>query len=335
VKLEVLLDAARRRAREAPPPATDPAFDAALAASVDYLGSDEAQRDVGRDPYWPKWTSPWWHMLLLHELGLTAKIPARAAERMAAELDRHFLHDFPFRIEDVPPGKDPYRHVVCHCALGSMVCLLHDRGVDVDDRVPWAREWFLRYQLPDGGLNCDEAAYLRPTPRSSFTSTLPPAEAVLFATPRPLDARERAFLKGAAAYLEKRGLVRSLSRARTIDPGWLVPAFPRFYLYDALRGLRFLARFATRTGSALRAAPLAEAVESLAAWFERDEPPRDTHLTMGTYAPDGSGGWRGVPAAERFPLLDCVVGSAVARRRLEAEWCEALGLLAAPGVVVD
>jgi hypothetical protein len=328
VKLDAHLARARERAEAAAPLAADPGLEAALASSVAYLGSEEAQRDLASDPYWPKWTSPWWHMLLLHELGLAARIPARAAEGMADALDAHFLHDFPFRLEDVPPGKDPHRHVVCHCALGSMFRLLHDCGLDVDARVPWAHEWFLRYQLPDGGLNCDEAAYLRPTPRSSFTSTLPPAEAVLFATPHAFDVRERAFLAAVAAYLEKRGLVRSLSRARTIDPAWLVPGFPRFYQYDALRGLRFLAHFAVRTGSELDPGALADPIDALAAWFERGAAPRDSHLSMGTYAPDGSGGWRNLPAAERFPLLDRVVRSAVARRRVEEEWREALELLA-------
>ncbi len=329
MKLEGLLERARQRARASPPHTPDPALESALAASVAYLASDEALRDIARDPYWPKWTSPWWHMLLLHELGLAARIPARAAERMAEGLDAHFLHEFPFRIEDVPPGKDPYRHIVCHCALGSMLRVLHDCGLDMDARVPWAREWFLRYQLPDGGLNCDEAAYLRPTPRSSFTSTLPPAEALLFATPRPFDARERALLSGVAAYLWKRGLVRSLSRARVVDPRWLAPGFPRFYQYDALRGLRFLAHFAHRTGAELPGDSLAEAVEALAAWFERDDPARDT-LSMGTYAPDAGGGWTSLPAAERFPLLERVVGSALARQRLEAEWSSVLELLIAP-----
>ena len=307
MKLEVFLERARERADAAPPLAPNPALDAALAASVAYLDSDAAARDVARDPYWPKWTSPWWHLLLLHELGLAAKIPARAVERVAEALDRHFLHEFPLRLEEIPTGADPYRHIVCHCALGCMFRLLHDRGIDVDARVPWAREWFLRYQLADGGLNCDEAAYTRATPRSSFTSTLPPAEALLFATPRPFDARERAFLAGAADYLVRRGLVRSLSRARIVDARWLVPGFPRFYQYDALRGLSFLAHFAARTGSALPADALAEPVVTLAAWFERRDPPGDAHLAMGTYGPDGSGGWKSFPAAERFPLLDRVV----------------------------
>jgi hypothetical protein len=333
VKLEALLDRARRRTENAGPLAVDPALDAAAAASAAYLASDAARRDLARDPYWPKWTSPWWHLVLLHELGLAGRIPAAAAGQMAEALDRHFLHSFPFRLEDVPAGVDPYRHIVCHCALGTMFRLLCDCGIDVDARVPWAREWFLRYQLPDGGLNCDEGAYVRETPRSSFVSTLPPAEALLFATPRPFDARERAFLAGVAEYLSKRALVRSLSRGRVIDASWLVPAFPRFYFYDALRGLRFLAHYAHRTGSALRADAIAEPVEALARWFEGSEAPRQPHLAPGTLAPDESGGWKSAQSCERFALLDRVGPAGAGRRRLDEEWCEVLELLAAPGAV--
>ena len=33
-------------------------------------------------------------------------------------------------------------------------------GVEVDRALPWARPWFVRYQMSDGGLNCDSDAYL-------------------------------------------------------------------------------------------------------------------------------------------------------------------------------
>ncbi len=40
-----------------------------------YLTSEEALQSIGRDPYWPKWDSPWWHMSLLNEMDLTGEIP--------------------------------------------------------------------------------------------------------------------------------------------------------------------------------------------------------------------------------------------------------------------
>jgi hypothetical protein len=36
--------------------------------SVDYLASCKALESIEADPYWPKWDSPWWQMLLLHEM---------------------------------------------------------------------------------------------------------------------------------------------------------------------------------------------------------------------------------------------------------------------------
>ncbi|MCM2322172.1 MAG: hypothetical protein NDJ90_02815 [Oligoflexia bacterium] len=127
--------------------------------SLDYLRSDEALKSIRRDPYWPKWHSPWWHMLLLHEMGLASRIPPPAIRAMVDALKTHYLPVFPICEEEFPAGTDPYRQVACHCALGSIYQVLFAAEVDVDQELPWIRPWFLKYQLPDGGLNCDDAAY--------------------------------------------------------------------------------------------------------------------------------------------------------------------------------
>ena len=44
----------------------------AIEHSVAYLDSPQAREALAVDAYWPKWDSPWWHMLLLDEMGLTA-----------------------------------------------------------------------------------------------------------------------------------------------------------------------------------------------------------------------------------------------------------------------
>ena len=51
-------------------------FNAEIQKSIDYLKSVEALRTVDADAYWPKWNSPWWHMLMLHEMGESKRIPA-------------------------------------------------------------------------------------------------------------------------------------------------------------------------------------------------------------------------------------------------------------------
>src|SRR5687767_8830034 len=140
------------------------------------LESPEAEASIARSAYWPKWDSPWWRMLLLHELGLSARIPDRSVRAMTRAMQQ-LPQVFPSAVEDVPAGVDP-SDIPCHCQLGCMYPVLAAAGVDVDRELPWIRPWFVRYQLPDGGLNCDEAAYARPVPRSSFLSTLPPLEAI-------------------------------------------------------------------------------------------------------------------------------------------------------------
>jgi hypothetical protein len=105
--------------------------------SVAYLLSCQATEAIAREPYWPKWDSPWWHMVLLHELGLTEQIPVVAAQAMAVSLRTHYLPTFPFCEADVPEGIDPHRQTLCHCALGSMVQVLAGTGIVVDEAVPW------------------------------------------------------------------------------------------------------------------------------------------------------------------------------------------------------
>ena len=110
------------------------------------------------------------------------------------------------------------------------------------------RQWFLRYQLPDGGLNCDEKAYTKPVPKSSIVTTLPCLEAVLFCRNRELTREETAFLDKGAAYLLRHKLFRKASSGEIIDKDWLEVRFPRFYKYDFLRGFYFLAKWRQQSG---------------------------------------------------------------------------------------
>jgi len=198
----------------------------AVQATLDCLGSPGAMASVARVPYWPKWDSPWWHMALLHELGLSPLIPAALAQAMAAALPGHYLPTFPLVEREIPAGIDPYRQILCNCALGSRVQALAACGRPIDEALPGARAWFLRYQLPDGGLNCDEAAYTRPSPHSSMVSTLPALEAMLGNTEGPFTPEETAFLDAGANDLLQRRLCRSLSKGALIDESWLTPTLP-------------------------------------------------------------------------------------------------------------
>jgi hypothetical protein len=58
------------------------------------LASSEALESIGREPYWPKWDSSWWHMTLLWEMGEAAHIPRVAAEAMTHAFENHYIHIF-------------------------------------------------------------------------------------------------------------------------------------------------------------------------------------------------------------------------------------------------
>lgn len=287
------------------------------------LESAEALDSIREEPYWPKWDSPWWWMTLLWEMGEARRIPCVAAEAMAYALTTHYLPIFPLREEEIPPGTDVYRHVMCHCALGTMYQILHRCWLPVDKAIPGARSWFLRYQLPDGGLNCDEGAYTRPTPRSSMVSTLPPLEAMLLT---PEDSR---FLDQGTEYVLKRCLFRSISRGGTpIDVAWLTPCFPRFYFYDALRGLNFVAQSGWLRHKAVPAASIVDAVEAIDRMAQAGGlRPRRAFDGAGTRGHGPEGRWTARVDATTFPLLEIAGDASRPSPWLADEWNRACGAL--------
>lgn len=297
-------------------------------ASAAYLASDEALRSIERDPYWPKWDSPWWHMILLHQLGEAPRIPAGTAAAMAAGLDR-LLHFFPFRKEDAP-GADMRRDVTCHCALGTMSQVLAASGIDVDRALPWVEPWFVRYQMGDGGLNCDETAYLVDgEDPSSMVATVPALEAMLLGEVDRWSAARRSFVDRAARNVIDRALVRgSATRHNTREQAsaalWPRLAFPRFYFYDVLRGLSAVVQWAKRTGQALPIASVEEAVSSMVDRFPdgvvRVE--RQVHAGRTTILPtEDRTPSVGAPAST-FPLLEAVSQVGAPSEALSCEWAE-------------
>lgn len=279
-----------------------------LQKTLDYLAGDAARESLLRDPYWPKWDSPWWHALLLHEMGLTHRIPTIAIERLLTAMNTHYLKIFPVAAEEVPTGLDPYRQVLCHCALGSMEQILSAAGVDVEKELPWVRPWFLKYQLPDGGLNCDEQAYTG-SRKSSPLSTIPVLEAVLFHTKRPFTDEELVFLDRGAEYFLKRGLLRRSTDGAVIDPEWLEIKFPRFYEYDFFRGYRLVAHWAKLRDRKI-SEKLRDEVRTLLQPHLRDDQIvlKRLHLVdPRSYNPSADGSWAWGDS-KSFPLMEEVSG---------------------------
>lgn len=277
-----------------------------LTESLDYLGSEAALQSLRRDAYWPKWDSPWWHMMLLHEMGETRRIPAAAIEALVVELEKTPSTEF-------LDGSDYH----CHCALGCVYQLLAAYGVDVDGRLPWIRAWFLRYQMADGGFSCDAEAYSVPGEcPSSMVGSIAPFEAVLFYTPREYTAEELEFLDRGARFLRERELrlgsaTQHNAEEREQAKAWMDLCFPRFYLYDVLRGLYALLSWAERRGVTLERARFAPVLERLDAGVLIR---RQAYVGVGTRLPGGGRAQESV-----FPLLESVSGRGPSPY-LESQW---------------
>jgi hypothetical protein len=304
--------------------------------SLEYLASDAALASVEADPYWPKWDAPWWHMLLLYEIGEGARIPGRMVERYVDALSRIPLKVFPITPEDVPAGVDPSR-CPCHCQLGTVYQVLSACGVDVDADLPWIRPWFFRYQMEDGGLNCDETAYrVKGDPPSSMVGTIGAFEAVLLYTPRPYTEEERRFLDRAAGLLIRRKLSQGSHTSHNAEEResatrWPELVFPRFYFYDVLRGLRALLLWGDKTGQKVPAS----AVEEVARDLDRRFPDgqvvvgRRDHQETATRVRTPGGEWIRQDRASEFPLLASVSAVGAVSPYLSRQWREARAQLPA------
>jgi hypothetical protein len=292
-----------------------------VAASTAYLSSSKMLESISLDPYWPKWNSPWWHMTLLFELDRADAIPKEAAEAMLAAIDSKYVRWFPNPREPLPPGKDYHRDGLCHCGLGNMAQTLEACGLDLDARAPWMRAWFLRYQLPDGGLNCDERAYEKGT-SSSIQSTLPALEAIV-RTPRALTLAEEEFLDRGAQYLIDRRLVCRRSDGRPMSEEFLKIGFPRFYDYDVLRGLSFLAAWSRVRRRIVPKEAVAPSLSALSARFPDGRVRVEKAVLAGEDSLNrGEGGSWARGAASGFPLLDSARRVGAESEVLTRRWAE-------------
>ena len=308
-----------RRSRGGPAVTSSPGrsssrLDEALADSRAYLRSDLATASLAKSCYWPKWDSPWWHVLALIEAGHVEQIPKATLLAIYAACQHDLLPFFPTSPEQLPPGTDPRIAIPCHCQLG---CLLEaapraDTLDVVHTHLPWARDWFQRYQLPDGGWNCDEAAYTREQPRSSVVSTVVVLEH-LVAKP-DLSETERGMLERGMQFLLELRLFRSRRTGAILDEDWLVPTLPRFYEYDLLRGLRLVAAWIKLRGFRTEQLDhtLSEAVRHVDRFFASHRAPRGWATDERTRKPHG--------VETTFPLLDVLEEHVTGLQLLAEEW---------------
>jgi hypothetical protein len=271
-------------------------------------------------------------MLLLHELGEARQIPTRASAAMAARIER-LLHIFPIQPSDAP-GVDLQRDSSCHCALGTMYPVLAACGIDVERALPWIRPWFVRYQMADGGLNCDNTAYLQTGEcPSSMVGTVAPLEAMLLGGAGT--SEQRVFVARAGGFMIVRALIHGSQTVHNAEErdaavAWGALTFPRFYFYDVLRGLAVLVRWAEATEQRLPEAAVATVVNALVErWpdgivrVERQAlAGKTTILPTADHSPSPRA------PASTFPLLDSTSRVGEQSEALTRQWSEArAGLL--------
>jgi hypothetical protein len=176
--------------------------------------------------FFPAWTSTFFTLVLLWDLGLVpSSEPARRAVALVRDNSRWDEGGQPFFSGEVEP-----------CINGRVVGLGAYFGQDVEGVV----DRLLGEQLRDGGWNCEAE---RGSTRSSFHTTICVLEGLLEyeqttgGSPEVSAAR----LRGQEYLLERR-MFRRLSDGEVVDPAWTLFSFPTRWHYDVLRGLDHLRR---------------------------------------------------------------------------------------------
>jgi hypothetical protein len=181
--------------------------------------------------------------------------------------------------------------------------------------------------MADGGLNCDSDAYLVADEcPSSMVGTVPVLEALLQRGGRT--QAERDVADRAAAFLIDRRLVegsRSKHNAAERDSAtaWPNLCFPRFYLYDVLRGLTALVRWAKLGAKTIPLAAVELAIEHLVTSYSDGvvRPRRHSWAGVRTLALH-EGAWERGPAS-MFTLLEVAGPIGEPNEALTKEWSAA------------
>ncbi|PKK88119.1 MAG: hypothetical protein CVV64_20145 [Candidatus Wallbacteria bacterium HGW-Wallbacteria-1] len=309
--------------------------------------------NLTRDPYWPKWTAPWWKIMLLDDAGHGELLAPEVVHAFLKGVNSHYIKTFPLTEDQIPEGCDPYRHILCLCAAGCVMRFawnlsktahekqtqqaLHTQQTQqalqpLNSLTAWNPREFLQWpgtmlrelQMEDGGFNCDEGAYLKKPQKSSVVSTLPCLEALLVRARARHDdeldyTEEKMIIEKGVAYLSAHRLFRS-TKGNIIDKEWFAPLFPRFYNYDILRGLEFMSRWYEFSGIAPDLPVIAESLEILNSHLNEDgllnaaeQSWTDWNLI---YTDDG--GWEGNGKGEAFTELSLCSSQPIAGAVLTA-----------------
>jgi hypothetical protein len=181
--------------------------------------------------YNPKWTSTFYTLQLLTQLGLA---PNNSQGRSSCRL---LLREgvttgggvslWPSRSTDTCVTA-MLLHMACHFGFGR------------DERVERMTQWLLGEQMSDGGWNCRREH--KGATHSSFHTTISTLEALaaLPATPGRRRAVDKALRAGREFFLQHQ-LYRSSSTGGIVRPSFSQLSFPPRWYFDLLRGLEHFA----------------------------------------------------------------------------------------------
>lgn len=184
--------------------------------------------DLQTDLYRPKYTATVWRLIVLADLGLTAK-DDRIRKTCELFLNQYSRPDGGF---DTPSSTWIRSEV---CLTGNLARTLYLCGYGEDPRVLSAFDWLVDHQMDDGGWHCFYE-------RAFGKGTLDCWEALsaYAALPRESWTRriKRSIERGAEFYLEKRLFKQG---HRRYNP-WFRFHYPVHYYYDLLVGLDVITR---------------------------------------------------------------------------------------------
>jgi hypothetical protein len=222
-------------------------------------------------PFFDAWTGTHYSLQLLRDLGVDPGSPE--AERAVALVRDKVLWEF----DDLP-----YFHGETEpCINGIALSVGAYFGQDVGPIV----ERLLADQLGDGGWNCDAGFG---SSVSSFHTTICVLEGLHAheTSGHPSDELAAARARG-EEYLLERGLFRSKSSRRLVDPRFTMISFPVYWYYDILRGLdyfRLAGDFDDRCAEAVEM--LASKRDSDGLWWLENRHQGPTHFRVD--GPEGS-----------------------------------------------
>ena len=256
----------------------------------------KALRARTKDGYWPpketcytpKWTSTVWPLMLLGEMGVTPDDGIKNASERFLEL--HQLDNGAFTcpsptdvqnwLKKHPRSKAQAKRWEEPCLTGNMIRTLLVFGYGDDRRLKKAIDWMPQHQLEDGGWNCNYPE--KKVKHSSFMSTIEPLWAYS-EIPRAKRTRKmkRSIEEGAEFLLMHRVYKSDNHHWKHSLPFATTLHFPMYYYYDALHGLRVLAKLG----------------------YGDDERVKDAvHLILSKRSPDGKwlleGDWSREPEAK-------------------------------------